>query len=135
MSATPGTVVRSSARPGKPSPSPLITSRPCRPRPRVSSVREVSLKMIVSKGIWPSPGLWGTSSISRWVQWVRHFSLGPLLTARIGYQHPDLPLNEQMVSPEPDVVERRLTEKDEFLIVACDGGWTLTRPRRPVRLT
>jgi serine/threonine protein phosphatase PrpC len=26
-----------------------------------------------------------------------------------------------MVSPEPDVVERRLNENDEFLILACDG--------------
>jgi len=26
-----------------------------------------------------------------------------------------------MVSPEPDVVEERLSENHEFLILACDG--------------
>ena len=34
-----------------------------------------------------------------------------------------LPLKEQMISPEPDVKKLELTEKDEFLIVACDGIW------------
>ncbi|XP_017079722.1 protein phosphatase 1B [Drosophila eugracilis] len=29
----------------------------------------------------------------------------------------------QMVSPEPDIIVRKRTEKDEFIVLACDGVW------------
>ena len=38
-------------------------------------------------------------------------------------ENADLPLKEQMISPEPDVKKLELTEKDEFFVVACDGIW------------
>ena len=34
-----------------------------------------------------------------------------------------LPLEAQMISSLPDIVEERLGEDDEFLLLACDGIW------------
>ncbi|KAI8072783.1 phosphatase 2C-domain-containing protein [Gongronella butleri] len=36
---------------------------------------------------------------------------------------PDLPAEEQVVTADPDITCHRITKKDEFLIVACDGIW------------
>ncbi|XP_062502856.1 protein phosphatase 1B-like isoform X2 [Corticium candelabrum] len=42
----------------------------------------------------------------------------------IAYKRPqDKPAVEQIVSPEPDVVEMRREEGDEFVVLACDGIW------------
>ncbi|ORZ06622.1 phosphatase 2C-like domain-containing protein [Absidia repens] len=38
-------------------------------------------------------------------------------------QRGDLSPEEQAVTAEPDVTEHRITEKDDFIIVACDGIW------------
>lgn len=35
----------------------------------------------------------------------------------------DLPLEEQMISPMPDIHEIEITDDVEFLILACDGVW------------
>lgn len=35
----------------------------------------------------------------------------------------DLPLKDQMISPEPDVRQLTLTPEHEFMILACDGIW------------
>lgn len=35
----------------------------------------------------------------------------------------DLPLKEQMISPEPDIRQLTLTPEHEFMILACDGIW------------
>lgn len=36
--------------------------------------------------------------------------------------HPLLPADQQLVSPEPDVyIRKRDLENDEFMVVACDG--------------
>lgn len=34
-----------------------------------------------------------------------------------------LPLEDQMISSNPDVNENKLEPDDEFVIVACDGIW------------
>lgn len=34
-----------------------------------------------------------------------------------------LPAEAQIISCDPDIVEHRITEEDEFLVVACDGMW------------
>lgn len=38
-------------------------------------------------------------------------------------QRPDLPMEKQMITASPDVVISELTDKDTFLIIACDGIW------------
>uniref|UniRef100_A0AAF5D0M2 protein-serine/threonine phosphatase n=1 Tax=Strongyloides stercoralis TaxID=6248 RepID=A0AAF5D0M2_STRER len=38
-------------------------------------------------------------------------------------QNKDLPLEEQMISAKPDIIEDKITDEDEFLIIACDGIW------------
>lgn len=35
----------------------------------------------------------------------------------------DLPAEQQIVTANPDVTEHKITEDDEFLVVACDGIW------------
>ena len=35
----------------------------------------------------------------------------------------DMPAIEQMVSPEPEVTTLERSEKDEFILLACDGVW------------
>lgn len=37
--------------------------------------------------------------------------------------NPDLPLNQQMISPEPDVRQLKIAPEHEFMILACDGIW------------
>lgn len=34
-----------------------------------------------------------------------------------------LPPEEQMITANPDIIEHRVTEEDEFLVLACDGIW------------
>ncbi|KAG0169302.1 Protein phosphatase 2C 2 [Apophysomyces sp. BC1034] len=34
-----------------------------------------------------------------------------------------LPAEKQIVTCDPDIVEHRITENDEFLVLACDGIW------------
>ncbi|KAI8331364.1 phosphatase 2C-like domain-containing protein [Chlamydoabsidia padenii] len=36
-------------------------------------------------------------------------------------QRPDLSAEQQVVTADPDVTQRQLTEKDDFIIIACDG--------------
>ncbi|CAO3634017.1 unnamed protein product [Cunninghamella blakesleeana] len=38
-------------------------------------------------------------------------------------QRDDLPAEEQAVTADPDITVHNITEKDEFIIVACDGIW------------
>lgn len=38
-------------------------------------------------------------------------------------ENTELPLKDQMISPEPDVRKTELTDDDEFFVVACDGIW------------
>ncbi|KXS18075.1 protein phosphatase 2C [Gonapodya prolifera JEL478] len=38
-------------------------------------------------------------------------------------QNPSLPPEEQVVTAFPDVVARKVTPSDEFLVLACDGIW------------
>jgi serine/threonine protein phosphatase PrpC len=35
----------------------------------------------------------------------------------------ELPLHEQMISPQPDLETTTLTDDDEFIVLACDGIW------------
>lgn len=34
-----------------------------------------------------------------------------------------LQLEDQMISPLPDIVTQEITSEDKFLVVACDGIW------------
>uniref|UniRef100_A0A0N4Z6I6 protein-serine/threonine phosphatase n=1 Tax=Parastrongyloides trichosuri TaxID=131310 RepID=A0A0N4Z6I6_PARTI len=38
-------------------------------------------------------------------------------------QNKDLPLEDQMISAKPDIIKDKITDQDEFMIVACDGIW------------
>jgi serine/threonine protein phosphatase PrpC len=38
-------------------------------------------------------------------------------------QVPGIPPSEQMITAEPDIVQVELHEKDEFLVLGCDGIW------------
>ncbi|ORZ20362.1 phosphatase 2C-domain-containing protein [Absidia repens] len=38
-------------------------------------------------------------------------------------QRDDLGPEEQAVTADPDITEHRITEKDDFVIIACDGIW------------
>ncbi|KAI8093151.1 phosphatase 2C-like domain-containing protein [Halteromyces radiatus] len=38
-------------------------------------------------------------------------------------QRDDLSPEEQAVTADPDITEHKITEKDDFLIIACDGIW------------
>jgi protein phosphatase 2C family protein 2/3 len=37
-------------------------------------------------------------------------------------QNTTLPAEEQIVTANPDITERKLLETDEFVIIACDGN-------------
>ncbi|KAF9953233.1 Protein phosphatase 2C 2 [Modicella reniformis] len=47
-------------------------------------------------------------------------------------QNPMLDPEEQIVVVNPDVVEHRLTDADEFLVLACDGIWDCMSSQRVV---
>jgi len=38
-------------------------------------------------------------------------------------QNSDLPAEQQVVTADPDLFERKITEDDEFIVLACDGIW------------
>ncbi|CAM0136572.1 unnamed protein product [Umbelopsis sp. WA50703] len=38
-------------------------------------------------------------------------------------QNSSLPATEQIVTANPDIIEHKLEDEDEFLIIACDGIW------------
>ena len=40
-------------------------------------------------------------------------------------ENDSLPLEEQMISALPDVQTRTLTGEDEFIVIACDGIWSV----------
>lgn len=37
----------------------------------------------------------------------------------------DIPMEDQMITAVPDIQEIELTDKDTWLIVACDGIWSV----------
>uniref|UniRef100_A0A0N5BB98 protein-serine/threonine phosphatase n=1 Tax=Strongyloides papillosus TaxID=174720 RepID=A0A0N5BB98_STREA len=38
-------------------------------------------------------------------------------------QNHELPLEDQMISAKPDIIEDKITDQDNFLVIACDGIW------------
>ncbi|ODV75815.1 PP2C family serine/threonine-protein phosphatase [Cyberlindnera jadinii NRRL Y-1542] len=46
----------------------------------------------------------------------------------------DLPPEEQIVTAYPDVLEHQITEKDEFIILACDGIWDCLTSQQAVEV-
>ena len=36
-------------------------------------------------------------------------------------KNPNVSAEDQVITANPDVVEHKITEEDEFLIIACDG--------------
>ncbi|KNC96344.1 uncharacterized protein SPPG_08245 [Spizellomyces punctatus DAOM BR117] len=38
-------------------------------------------------------------------------------------QNTDLPAEQQIVTANPDITERKLQDTDEFVVIACDGIW------------
>ena len=50
-------------------------------------------------------------------------------------QHKDLPPEKQRVSCEPEVLVRERSEKDEVLVLACDGIWDVWKDMEAMRTT